>query len=355
MSDEEYKCETDMQNEESADPHNEGAPEENIADEADDQPAAQEGDDGAPADAEEQAAEENEAAEEEEGHFEENEQPDEEEQPAEEEQAAEEEADEGQAEDGQAPQDAGEVAAQEDGYMDSNVGDKRVFIAESNRIDESTMTIIRGLAAMTNIDDEDVRASIVDMFSDIQAEEANLFSPMPDYIASIVEGEAEQRAKRNRGVQPHDDVARGETIAPSGSYAEEHRAFVDPSVPLRLPYNLKREMRENPNRNSAPGTYHDVFYGDGSQCVFAPPEDNKRRQLEKEKAAHQLPRRPPISYEPAPRPTMKVDKEFVPSCAEGNSASQRDSSNPVYRRSSGFALRNSKPGSKDAKRPLWKK
>lgn len=226
-------------------------------------------------------------------------------------------------------------AADNDGeYMDGDLTDRRVLIAEMHRVDGSASAICGALTGMITIDDEELRANLADVVADIQAEEDHMFSPMPDYIAKIVDADAERRRVRNQGVQPHDDIGKVDGPSPAGNYDQEHRAFVDPSVPLTLPYSLERQQRENPNPNSATGVYHDLFYGDGTQCVFSPPEDSTRFQIEDRQRASKTLQRPPVSYEPPPRQSLKVSKDFVPSCAAGTSASQRDTANPTITRGS---------------------
>ncbi|KPA79485.1 hypothetical protein ABB37_05317 [Leptomonas pyrrhocoris] len=213
----------------------------------------------------------------------------------------------------------GENAAEEnDGVVKEQLGggdlsDPRVFKMAAREVDECYMSVIRGLSAFCQ-DDEEVFGNAVDICNDIITMEQNLFSDIPSYIADYIATYRAKTDKYNNSVQPRETIPTPE--GPPRDW-EERRAYVDPGVPLMLPYDAERFKKEHPERATSEGTYHDLFYGDGSKVVFEAPEDNKRKKIEEEhQKAYHPPRQAPLSFEPQKKKPMRVSADFVPSCAE---------------------------------------
>jgi ribosomal protein L12E/L44/L45/RPP1/RPP2 len=208
---------------------------------------------------------------------------------------------------------AGENAGEENDEAGEDLADPRVFKMAAREVDECYMTVIRGLSAFTQ-EDEELFKNAVDICNDIISMEQNLFSEPPSYVADYI---ATYRAKTdayNSTVQPRQTIPTAEGTPRDW---EERRAYVDPGVPLMLPYDAERFKKDHPKRAQSEGTYHDLFYGDGSKVVFAPPADNKRKQIEeKQKNTYHPSRRPPLSFEPQQKKPLRVSADFVPSCAE---------------------------------------
>lgn len=231
----------------------------------------------------------------------------------------------------QAPAAAGEAAeedegAQEEELVEENLADPRVFKMAAREVDECYMSVIRGLSAFGQ-EDEEVFKNAVDICNDIISMEQNLFSEPPSYVADYI---ATYRAKTdayNSSVQPRQTIPTAEGTPRDW---EERRAYVDPGVPLMLPYDADRFKREHPDRAQSEGTYHDLFYGDGSKVVFEPPADNKRKQIEEEqKRTYHPSRKAPVSFEPQQKKPMRVSADFVPSCAEVDQPQNPRHSNSV--------------------------
>lgn len=155
----------------------------------------------------------------------------------------------------------------------------------------------------------DLRAAL----ETLQNEENLMFTDIPSYVQIELASDKQKNAKYNSKIAPR-------TIAPQDppirDYSQTHNVFVSPQVPLQMPFNYQQFLAENPEWKDKEGTYHDLFYGDGSNCPFTPPENNKRIELEKARADKFVPeKRDPPSYEPAPMRQLKVQADFVPACA----------------------------------------
>lgn len=187
-----------------------------------------------------------------------------------------------------------------------------VFRTAVRRMDDCYMSIIRALSAFSREEDE-VYSNAITICSDIISIEESLFSPIPDYAAKYMR-------KEYSPSKAYSKVSGRETIPTqhgSPRTWEDGRTYVNPGVPLQLPYDAERFKEQHPGRVPAEGTYHNLFYGDGSECVFVAPEDNKRKQLEDAARAHpRMKRRAPPVYDPAPKKPMKVSSNFVPACAD---------------------------------------
>ncbi|CAJ1009138.1 hypothetical protein Q4I28_004452 [Leishmania naiffi] len=195
---------------------------------------------------------------------------------------------------------------------DRDLSNPFVFNMASREVDEGYMSVIRGLNTFDH-EDEEVCRNAVDICKDIIAVEQSLFSEAPSYVTYFMSAQRAKAIAYNKTVQPHMTLptANGATCN-----WEEQRAYVDPSVPLLLPYDAERFKLERAERTPAEGTYHNLFYGDGTQVVFSAPPDNKRRQLEEEHKKHPHPSyHGPYIFKPQHKKPMRVPADFVPSCA----------------------------------------
>ncbi|CCW63418.1 unnamed protein product [Phytomonas sp. EM1] len=210
-------------------------------------------------------------------------------------------------------------------YSSSFVVDSSVLLSEIRRIENTTRAISRALAAMTTCNEnEEILSRTPDLCNDLEDNEKALFSPIPDYVAQIIDAEKQRRLKMSQKTQPHDECRQTKVSVPP-RLSGDGRAYVDPSVPLPLPYDARRDYKGPLRKNRARGTYHDLFYGDRSECVFAPPQDNKRIQIEQKKNSKPVPSNAkPPRYEPTPRKTMKVPKDLAPTCAYRKKADPHD-------------------------------
>lgn len=205
--------------------------------------------------------------------------------------------------------DAGEEEEGEEEYL----SDPRIFKLASREVDECYMSVIRGLSAFSQ-EDEEVFANAVDICNDIITMEQNLFSEPPSYVADYIATYRANTDAYNSSVQARQTIPTAEGTPRDW---EERRAYVDPGVPLMLPYNAERFKKEHPERAQSEGTYHDLFYGDGSKVVFEPPADNKRKQIQEEQRNTYRPsKQQPRSFDPPQKKAMRVSADFVPSCAE---------------------------------------
>lgn len=203
-------------------------------------------------------------------------------------------------------------------YEDSNLGPiagphglKRVY-QEMDRHTSAVNSVLQSFAKGNSRQPNtvDYRGGL----ETLQQEENLIFTDIPSYIQLELTTDKEKNAKYNAKVAPRVDAPRNPPIR---DYSGEHKAFVSPQQPLAVPFNYEQFLASNPEWVKKGGTYHDLFYGDGSQMPFVPPEDNKRVQLEKARAEKPVtPKRDPPSYEPPPRRQLKVDPNFVPACAK---------------------------------------
>ncbi|EPY15647.1 hypothetical protein STCU_11864 [Strigomonas culicis] len=155
---------------------------------------------------------------------------------------------------------AEEGAEEQDVTLYSNCKDPKRMIAEMHRIDESRMIIMRGLSSISVQRDDELRVNLLDVCADLQAEEEVLFSPMPDYVSRLINAEEKRHAEYNRNVQPHPECR--QSMLTHSNFSGDGRAFVDPRIPLPMPYSLQRFKAQHPEYEQNHGTYHELFYGD---------------------------------------------------------------------------------------------
>ncbi|KAG5503218.1 hypothetical protein GH5_04282 [Leishmania sp. Ghana 2012 LV757] len=187
------------------------------------------------------------------------------------------------------------------------------FNMAAREVNEGYMSVIRGLSAFGR-DDDDVCRNAVDICKDIIAMEQSLFSEVPSYVEQYTSTLRAKTIEYNCKVHAHATIP---TASGPPRHWEERRAYVDPGVPLMLPYNSERFKKEHPERAKAEGTYHNLFYGDGTQVVFSAPPDNKRKQIEEmQKNQFHPPNYAPYTFEPEQKKPMRVAADFVPGCAE---------------------------------------
>ncbi|KAK7200381.1 hypothetical protein NESM_000092200 [Novymonas esmeraldas] len=210
----------------------------------------------------------------------------------------------------------GDAAAEgehEGAAADEDLSDPRIFKMAAREVDECYMSVIRGLSAFGR-EDEDVCRNAVDICKDIIAMEQSLFSELPSYVAQYISSQRGGTDAYNKTIAAHETIPTAD--GPPRDW-EERRAYVDPGVPLMLPYDAERFKAEQKGQTPAEGTYHNLFFGDGSQVSFPAPDDNKRKQLQDEQKKHpHLPYHGPYKFEPQQKKTMRVAADFVPSCAE---------------------------------------
>ncbi|CAD2217204.1 hypothetical protein AGDE_01603 [Angomonas deanei] len=217
-------------------------------------------------------------------------------------------------EEGEEGQDVFPNDGEEEQYEEVSFTDPKVLISETHRIEESKMILMRGLSSLHEQRDEEIRVNLLDICADLAAEEEMLFSPAPEFVSKIqAKQQADALKQRRKSKGPSEYRPSG---VASSDYSQERRAFVDPRVPLKLPYSAKRYKSEHPERSQARGTYHELFYGDPNAVEFKAPADNKRKLIEDKKREHP----PPVSrdkpvYEAKPIKAKKVSPDFVPSCA----------------------------------------
>ncbi|CBZ34703.1 hypothetical protein, conserved [Leishmania donovani] len=194
-----------------------------------------------------------------------------------------------------------------------DLSNPHVFKMAAREVNEGYMSVIRGLSAFGR-EDEEVCRNAVDICKDIIAMEQSLFSEVPSYVTNYASMQRAKTVVWNKAVRPHWTIPTPE--GPPRTW-EEQRAYVDPGVPLMLPYNAERFKKEHPERALAEGTYHNLFYGDGTQVVFPASADNKRKQIEEEHRKHPHPSyHGPYVFKPQQKKPMRVASDFVPSCAE---------------------------------------
>ncbi|CCW70889.1 unnamed protein product [Phytomonas sp. Hart1] len=213
-------------------------------------------------------------------------------------------------------------------YSSSFIMDSSILLNEIRRIENSSKAISRTLTTMVMCnDDEDILSRAPDLCNDIEENEKDLFSPIPDYVTQILNTERQRRLNMSKKAQPHVESHQSNyPITPRLS--GESRAYVDPSVPLLLPYEIRHSRKFRLGKNRAIGTNHNLHHGDESQCVLTPSQDNKRIQIETKKNSKSVASNGKTQkYEPPSRKPMKVSKDFVPSCAYAKKGDLRNESN----------------------------
>lgn len=144
-----------------------------------------------------------------------------------------------------------------------------------------------------------------------QDEENQIFSRIPDYIQNDADLRKQRKLKLSKTIK-----ARIEAYLPSDielhDFSNYSRQQISSEQPLPLPFDLKRT--QNRKGMDRPGTYHDLFYGDGSNCLFSPPPD-KRALVEARKEKRKEQRTEPRRVDPPRKKKLIVDSNFVPACA----------------------------------------
>lgn len=156
----------------------------------------------------------------------------------------------------------------------------------------------------------------------LQQEENLIFSDIPSFVEVEMVLDKEKNASFNAGVPSRVDAPRNAALR---DYSDPHKAYVSCGTPLLATFNYSKFLAENPDWEQKGGTYHDLFFGDGSGYVFKAPDDNKRAQLEAQKALKEsAPKQEPSPALTFDKPTLKVGRDFVPSCASvDHSAAQQ--------------------------------
>lgn len=144
-----------------------------------------------------------------------------------------------------------------------------------------------------------------------QEDENQIFSEIPDYIQKKIDKKKENASQTSRSVQSQIKCSISSDVK-LHDFSNYPRPFFSTDDPLCLPFDMKR----NSNRNVVgQGKYHDLFFGDGSKCVFLPPPD-KRALIEDRKTIKKAQITEQTQPEPVKKKTMIVDSNFVPSCAQ---------------------------------------
>lgn len=213
---------------------------------------------------------------------------------------------------------------QEQEQEHADLSDPSVILAAMREVDQHTaavQSVLRSFnSGFSNSKPIDYRGAL----EALQREENMIFTDIPSYVQIEIETDKEKNNRYNATIPSRTVAPRNPPIR---DYSVPHKAYVSPQVPLTPPFNYQRFIEENPEWQSKAGTYHDLFYGDGSNCTFSPPEDNRRLQIEQERAVKNAspPQQDPPSYEPPPRRQLKVDSNFVPACAQiDHSAAQQE-------------------------------
>eukprot|EP00796_Vickermania_ingenoplastis_P003796 gene3796-2686_t len=223
-----------------------------------------------------------------------------------------------------------EVQSQEEGPGETSenlepidITDPRGLKTVIQDLGERTSTVCALLRSIqeghTHPNSVDLRAAL----ESLQNEENMMFTDIPSYVQIDIETDKQKNAAYNAKISHRVDTRNSNP--PIRDWSQKHDAFVSPQVPLQLPFNYQQFLADNPEWREKAGTYHDLFYGDGSNCPFVPPENNKRVQLEKAQAEKFVPpKSDPPCYDGPPMRQLKVQEDFVPACAAvDNSAAQQ--------------------------------
>lgn len=146
---------------------------------------------------------------------------------------------------------------------------------------------------------------------DYLGEESQIFTEIPDYIRNDIELRKQKAPTFNKCFEP----LKSKKLSSEGElhdFSRYSRVVISPEDPLPLPFDSKRF----PNRKGMdrPGTYHDLFFGDGTNCLFPPPAET-RFQLEARKEKKKEIATEPPNYDPPPKRNIVVSNNFVPACA----------------------------------------
>ncbi|PWV19714.1 hypothetical protein C3747_9g131 [Trypanosoma cruzi] len=192
---------------------------------------------------------------------------------------------------------------------------------EFDRIADSGAFIIRAVDSLSKTDAHALDIDVDVVLNDIEREEEYIFSPIPHYLQSEWKRMvSENESAINDVVTKLDTVGRlNEDGKLRADYSESARIVIDPSVPLLMPFSKER-YHASPQRKTAPSCYHSLFFGEGEPVVFVPPENNKRKDIEKLNKEREYWKK---KFQRAPRSdvveqkkTIKVPNDFVPSCAQ---------------------------------------
>ncbi|RNF10057.1 putative mucin-associated surface protein (MASP) [Trypanosoma rangeli] len=201
---------------------------------------------------------------------------------------------------------------------------------EIDRITDSGAFIIRAVESLSKNDILTMDIDIEVILKDVEVEESSVFSSIPHYLErEWKEMTSENARTRREAVMKVDAVAISQREGKERvDYSENGRIVIDPSVPLPMPFSRERYPAST-QRKSVPGYYHSLFFGEGEPVVFTPPEQNKRKEIEKlkeeQEALKKKMQRTPRSEVIQPKKILKVPNDFVPSCAQvDNSLAQQE-------------------------------
>lgn len=144
-----------------------------------------------------------------------------------------------------------------------------------------------------------------------QDDENQIFSEIPDYIQNKIDERKEHSSKFNRSIQPRIKNSISSDIE-LHDFSNYSRPLFSTDDPLPLPFDIKRNLSRKVVGQSR---YHDLFFGDGSKCVFLPPPD-KRALIEDRKTMKKVQNTEQTQPELVKKKTLIVDSNFVPSCAQ---------------------------------------
>ncbi|KAG8339075.1 hypothetical protein ERJ75_000215400 [Trypanosoma vivax] len=196
------------------------------------------------------------------------------------------------------------------------------------RIEELTSTVSHAIDALYTKEGSPLSSSIEHALVNISREEQSLFSniythtPKKDRKGKTLANSSSRSIDRVNDIQVNGHT--GQFCSFDNSVS---RIVIDPNVPLRMPFNMQCTS-EHFKKGKINGHYHDLFFGNPEAFVFSPPENNKRKELEKIQAEKLLWKkkfvRPPREQTVFALKTVKVSKDFIPSCAAVDHSAVRE-------------------------------
>ncbi|ORC91799.1 putative mucin-associated surface protein (MASP) [Trypanosoma theileri] len=195
------------------------------------------------------------------------------------------------------------------------------FRGELERISNSTTSVSRILESLCQYNVLFSDEPVMELINDIEMEEEFVFSQVPEYLKNEWKRINPTKKETEKLVESKVD-----TVATYNSeqrrradYGASSRLVVDPSIPLIMPFSKERHNMTNPEYKSVQGNYHSLFFGEGEPVVFTPPQDNKRKEIERQSEERTYWKskfkRPEKNNDVQPKKPKVVPRDFVPSCA----------------------------------------
>ncbi|CBH16956.1 hypothetical protein, conserved [Trypanosoma brucei gambiense DAL972] len=204
----------------------------------------------------------------------------------------------------------------------------RAFRENARRIDDVTSFVSRAVKTLSDKEGVSLHSDALALLENISREEDHIFSKIPDDMrealdkkkAVVTFSKRKANGKRDAGVEVSTEHS------PRRDHGTIIRFIIDPNTPLPMPHNPVLGSLDPKKQTN--GHYHELFFGDRDAIVFQPPENNKRKDLEKRRKEklywENKMKRPAKEIKLETGKVLKVPRDFVPACAEVDHSAEQE-------------------------------